>query len=463
MPLSLKARLTRWTAALTVLTATMATASDDLVTDFTLDNGMEVVVIEDHRAPVVVHMVWYRAGAADEPPGASGVAHFLEHLMFKATDNLESGELSKTVAENGGTDNAFTSFDYTAYFQRVAADRLDLMMSMEADRMQNLKLTETDITTERQVIIEERNQRTDNSAQALFGEQTSAAQYMNHHYGIPIIGWRHEMEKLGMEDVMAFYERYYAPNNAVLVVAGDVTPDEVRTLAEKHYAPIPANPDLEARDRPAEPPQIAERRLTYQDPRVAQPYVTRSYLAPERDAGDQKTAAALVMLAEVLGGGQTGYLTEKLVFEDQKALYTSAYYRGQSLDDTTFGLYIVPAAGVSLSEAETALDDTLAQFLEDGVDAEKLERIKTQLRASQIYERDDVQRLARRYGSALTQGLTVADIQDWPDLLQAVTEEDILAAAAEVLDRSQAVTGYLTGTDAPASAPQQPATEEISQ
>jgi zinc protease len=447
MTLSFPARLARWATALTLLTATMASASNDLVTDFTLDNGMQVVVIEDHRAPVVVHMVWYKAGAADETPGVSGVAHFLEHLLFKATDTLASGELSKTVAENGGTDNAFTSHDYTAYFQRVAADRLGLMMSMEADRMRNLRLTEEDILTERQVIIEERNQRTDNSPQALFAEQANAAQYLNHRYGVPIIGWRHEMETLGLEDALAYYERYYAPNNAILVVAGDVTPEEVRRLAKEHYEPIPPNPDLPERARPSEPRQTAERRLTFRDPRVAQPYVSRSYLAPERDPGDQETAAALVMLSEVLGGGQTGYLNEKLVFEQKKAIYTSAYYRGQSLDDTTFGLYIVPAEGVSLEDAEAALDATLAQFLRDGVDEAQLDRIKMQIRAGQIYERDNVERLARRYGSALTQGLTIRDIQEWPEILQRVTEEDILVAARDILNRDTAVTGYLMASD----------------
>lgn len=447
MTLSFPARLARWATALTLLTATMASASNDLVTDFTLDNGMQVVVIEDHRAPVVVHMVWYKAGAADETPGVSGVAHFLEHLLFKATDTLASGELSKTVAENGGTDNAFTSHDYTAYFQRVAADRLGLMMSMEADRMRNLRLTEEDILTERQVIIEERNQRTDNSPQALFAEQANAAQYLNHRYGVPIIGWRHEMETLGLEDALAYYERYYAPNNAILVVAGDVTPEEVRRLAKEHYEPIPPNPDLPERARPSEPRQTAERRLTFRDPRVAQPYVSRSYLAPERDPGDQETAAALVMLSEVLGGGQTGYLNEKLVFEQKKAIYTSAYYRGQSLDDTTFGLYIVPAEGVSLEDAEAALDATLTQFLKDGVDEAQLDRIKMQIRAGQIYERDNVERLARRYGSALTQGLTIRDIQEWPEILQQVTEEDILVAARDILNRDTAVTGYLMASD----------------
>ncbi|EAQ03813.1 peptidase, M16 family protein [Pseudooceanicola batsensis HTCC2597] len=444
MSLFSPARILKTVLALLLLAAPSAQAAEDLVTDFTLGNGMQVVVIEDHRAPVVVHMVWYRAGAADETPGVSGVAHFLEHLLFKGTDDLAPGELSKTVAENGGTDNAFTSHDYTGYYQRVAADRLGLMMSMEADRMRNIRLTETDILTEREVIIEERNQRVENSPQSLFREQAMAAQYLNHRYGVPVIGWRHEMEQLGLDDAMDYYRTFYAPNNAILVVAGDVTPDEVRTLAEEHYGPIPANPELpEERDRPAEPRQTAERRLVFEDPRVAQPYVSRSYLAPERDPGDQKTAAALVILADILGGGQTGYLTEKLTFEQKKAVYTSAWYRGQSLDDTTFGVYVVPAEGVSLEEAERAMDETLDRFLDEGVDEAQLERIKMQIRAGQVYARDNVESMARRYGSGLTQGLTIEDIQAWPDILQEVTEADILTAAREVLDRDRAVTGYL--------------------
>ncbi|MEM6325323.1 MAG: pitrilysin family protein, partial [Pseudomonadota bacterium] len=272
------------------------------VTDFTLDNGLEVVVIEDTRAPVVVHMLWYRAGAADEPPGVSGVAHFLEHLLFKATETLASGEFSETVTKNGGSDNAFTSQDTTAYFQRVASDRLELMMQMEADRMRNIALTENDIVTERNVILEERAQRTDSNPNALFSEQRMSALYMNHPYGIPIIGWRHEMEQLDMEDVLAFYDEHYAPNNAVLIVAGDVESDEVRVLAERHYGPIPANPDIGPRIRPSEPPQLAERRLIFEDPRISDPYVTRAYLAPKRESGAQEEAAALVILADLLNG-----------------------------------------------------------------------------------------------------------------------------------------------------------------
>lgn len=311
--------------------------------------------------------------------------------------------------------------------------------------MVNLQLSQEDILTEREVIIEERNTRVENDPGSLFGEQRRAAQYMNHRYGVPIIGWRHEMEALDKDAALAFYKRFYAPNNAILIVAGDTTPEEVRALAQEHYGPLPANPDLGPRMRPQEPPQKSERRLTFRDPRVAQPYVIRTYLAPERDPGAQETAAALVMLAELLGGGQTSVLNRKLQFETQTAVYTSAFYSGTSLDDTTFGLVIVPSDGIDLAQAEAALDRAIAEFIEEGVNTAQLDRIKFQMRAQQVYARDSVNALARRYGAALTSGLTVEDVQEWPDILQAVTEEDILAAAARVFDRTAAVTGKLTG------------------
>ncbi|MBL3705261.1 insulinase family protein [Sulfitobacter sp. BDSS02] len=417
--------------------------AEEPVTTYTLDNGMEVVVVEDHRAPVVQQMVWYRAGSADETRGVSGVAHFLEHLLFKATDNLESGEFSEVVAANGGEDNAFTSYDYTAYYQRVAADRLELMMEMESDRMKNLRLSESDILTERDVILEERNQRTDNNPRSLFAEQMNAAQFLNHRYGTPVIGWRHEMETLSLEDALSFYGTYYSPNNAILVVSGDVVPEEVLALAEQYYGVIPANPDLPERIRTTEPPQTAARRLIYKDARVAQPYVSRSYLAPERDPGDQERAAALTVLAEMLGGGTTSFLAEKLQFDNPTAVWTGAFYNGKSLDKTTFDMIVVPSDGVSLSEAEAALDEALAAFMERGVDMEQLERIKMQLRASQIYARDNVDGIGQRYGSALAIGLTVQDVQDWPDVLQAVTADDIMQAARDLFREESSVTGWL--------------------
>jgi len=434
-------RLTLIAAFAALLTPAVAQA-ESAVTDFMLDNGMQVVVVEDHRAPVVQHMLWYRAGSADEPKGSSGVAHFLEHLLFKATDKLEAGELSATVAANGGRDNAFTSYDYTAYFQRIAADRLELMMRMESDRMKNIRLTPENIATERDVILEERNQRTDNDPGSLFNEQLMAAQYLNHRYGTPVIGWRHEMEELDLDDALSFYELYYSPNNAILVVSGDVQPDEVRALAEEYYGVIPANPDLPERTRTEEPRQNAERRVLFRDDRVAQPYISRSYLVPERDTGEQETAAALTILAEILGGGTTSYFAEKLQFDQPTATYTSAYYSSVNLDDTTFRMIVVPSDGVSLENAEAALDAALVQFMQDGVDAEQLERIKLQIRAGEIYAQDNVDGIANRYGAALTSGLTIKDVQDWPAVLDAVTAEDIMQAA-RLLRREASVTGWL--------------------
>lgn len=431
-----------------VFAAATPVAAEEQVTGFTLGNGMQVVVIEDHRAPVVVHMVWYKAGSADETPGVSGVAHFLEHLLFKGTETLAPGEFSTTVARNGGRDNAFTSHDYTAYFQRVAADRLELMMRMESDRMVNLRLDETALATERDVIVEERNQRVENDPGALFREQMSAAQYLNHRYGAPVIGWMHEMRALGLADALLFYRTYYAPNNAVLVVAGDVTPDAVRALADKWYGAIPANPDLPERVRAAEPPQIAERRLILTDARVGQPYVSRGYLAPERDSGDQREAAALTILAEALGGGNTSILTEKLQFNDRFAVYSAAFYGGMSLDETTFGLIVAPAPGVTLEAAEAAMDAVLAEVMETGIAPDQLARIRMQIRADQIYARDNVERLANRYGRALTQGLSVADVQAWPDVLESVTAEEVRAATRKLFDRKRAVTGWLTTPEA---------------
>ena len=434
----------RWSLAAVAFGLSFGQALADKVSTFALDNGMQVVVIEDHRAPVVVHMVWYKIGAADESPGHSGIAHFLEHLMFQGTKEVPPEQFSKIVAAQGGSDNAFTTPDYTAYFQRVAADRLDLVMRMEADRMHNLTLSQNDVDTERKVILDERTERTDSDPSALLAEQMAAAQYMNHPYGIPVIGWRHEIEGLTRQDALEFYHANYAPNNAILIVAGDVTPQAVLDLAKKHYGPIPPSDKIHDRIRPTEPPQLAERRLVLADARVAQPYVVRNYLAAERKPDDQKEAAALTMLAQLLGGNRaTSVLPRALEFDQKVATYTEASYDGVSLDQTTFTLAVVPAEGVSLDQVEKAMDGVLDQFLKTGVDAEEFARIKAQVKADQIYSADNTQGLAHRYGMALASGLTVQDVQAWPDLLQAVTPDDVMAAAKKVLDRRQAVTGWL--------------------
>lgn len=434
--------------ALTCLATPAFSATDKAVSSFTLTNGLQVVVIEDHRAPAVTHMVWYKIGAADETAPHSGIAHFLEHLMFQGTHSLAPGEFSATVEALGGNDNAFTSWDYTAYFQRVAADRLDVMMRMEADRMRGLNLTEEDVATERQVILEERSQRTDSDPGSLMGEQMRAAQFLNHPYGRPIIGWRQEMEQLSRQDALDFYKANYAPNNATVVVAGDVTPEEVKALAEEFYGPLAPSENVTRKARPQEPPQLAERRLMMTDDRVSQPSLSRSYLAPERDPGNQRQAAALTILAEYLGGNPTtALMARKMQFEDPVAVYTGAAYDGTSVDDTTFGLYAVPLPGKSLADVEAALDKVLADFLAQGIDADDFARIKTQIRAADIYARDSSRGLAQTYGESLTVGLSIQDVQDWPDILQSITPDEVMAAAQSVLDRKASVTTWLSQTE----------------
>jgi len=409
---------------------------------YRLDNGLEIVVVEDHRAPVVSHMVWYRVGAADEEPGKSGIAHFFEHLMFKGTDKIGPSEFSKIVARNGGRDNAFTSYDYTGYFQNVASDKLDLVMGLEADRMVNLRMTADDIETERLVVLEERRSRTDNDPSAQLGEMMRATQFMSHPYGLPVIGWQHEIEALTHEDITAFYRRYYAPNNAILIVAGDTTGEEVLALAQKHFGPLePA--ELPLRVRPQEPPQLAPRRVLFEDQRVGRPSMRRSYLAPSRTAGEREQAIPLRFAADILGGGSTSRLYRALVVERQLASSAGAWYSGLSLDRTTFNIYAAPVPGVTLETLEAAVDEVIAEFLRDGVTTAELERSRTGMLASAVYARDSVFTSPRIFGSALTTGLSVAEIEAWPEDVARVEAADVAAAARAVLKPEVSVTGWL--------------------
>ncbi|TIX44590.1 MAG: insulinase family protein, partial [Mesorhizobium sp.] len=296
---------------------------DGKVTNFLLDNGMEVVVIPDHRAPIVTHMVWYKIGSADEPPGKSGIAHFVEHLMFKAaTINHAAGQLDRAVVEIGGSHNAFTSYDYTAYYQTVAPSALEQMMSFEADRMFNLSITDDDIQTERDVILEERRSGVDNDPEALLREEIDATLWQNQPYRIPVIGWMQEMEKLDWPDAKAFYDEYYTPNNAVLVVAGDVDPEVVKALAEKTYGKIARGPDLPPRIRPVEPEQNTRRTVTLTDARVSVPNFSTQWVVPSYHTAKPGEAEALDLLAEILGGD--ALLDDKLLVEPAAATAAEA-------------------------------------------------------------------------------------------------------------------------------------------
>ncbi len=412
--------------------------------EFWLENGMQVVVIEDHRSPAVTHMVLYRVGAADEPPGKSGIAHFVEHMMFRGTENYGPGEIDRIVESVGGVQNAFTTPDNTGYYQRVAAEHLETVMELESDRMDGLLVTAEDVATERNVVLEERNERTDSNPDAQFAEQRRAALYLNHPYGIPTIGWRHEIEALGLDDILEFYRRHYAPNNAILVVAGDAEPEEVLRLAKKHYGVHDASVEEFSRARRQEPPHRSARRMSMSDPRVAQPYLVRSYLAPERDPGDQEAAAALTILAEMLGGGGINSIfSQELELKAEKAIYTSASYGGGSIDDASFVLFALPKDGVPLEELEAEMDRVIADFLENEVDEEHLARIKAQLRAAWIYGLDDVQGLGFEYGKALANGLSIKDVEEWPAVLAAVTADDIIEAATAVFNLDNSVTGWM--------------------
>jgi zinc protease len=442
------------TAFFAVLAATLATLSSPApaapqVTQFKLENGLVVVVVPDHRTPVVTHMIWYKIGAADEVPGKSGIAHFLEHLMFKGTAKNPSGRFSQQLAAIGGQENAFTSSDYTGYFQRTSKEHLGTLMEFEADRMRGLVLTDDVVASERNVILEERNQRIDNEPHARLSEQMQAAQYLNHPYHRPIIGWRHEMEGLTREDALAWYHRYYAPNDAVLVVAGDVTPEEVKTLAENTYGKVAAEGTFGPRVRPQEPPQIAERRVIFGDLRVTQPSLQRTYLVPSYTTAKSGEGEALDLLAFILGGGSNSRLYRTLVVEQRLATNAGAWYQGTSYDDTRFGLSATPAPGVPLEKVEAAIDAEIASFLNQGPGADELDRSKNRMIADYIYAQDSQAALARMYGAALTTGSTVEAVLARPERLRAVTAEQVRDAARRFLDKRHSVTGYLVKDTAP--------------
>jgi zinc protease len=413
------------------------------VSSFTLENGLEVVVIPDHRVPVVTHMVWYRNGSADDPLGQSGIAHFLEHLMFKGTERHPAGEFSKVVSALGGQENAFTSFDYTAYFQRVSREHLGTMMEFEADRMTNLLIEEAVVGPERDVVLEERRMRVETDPSAQLSEAMAASLFVHHPYGLPIIGWMHEIEGLRREHALGYYRRFYTPENAILVVAGDVSSDEVRRLADRTYGGIAPQGARPERFRPLEPDPRAARHIAVADPKVEQPTLQRLYLTPSCMTAKDGDCYALELLAEVLGGGPTSYLYRKLVLERGMAVNAGAWYMGSAIEDTRFSIYAVPAQGVSLEALEEAVDDTLRSAPVEALDSEAIERAKTRLVAETIYQTDSQSSLARIFGSALAIGETVEYVRRWPGYIEAVLASDLAGAAERYLIPRRSVTGYL--------------------
>jgi zinc protease len=409
---------------------------------FTLANGMQVVVVNNARAPVVTHQVWYRVGSADEPPGRSGIAHFLEHLMFKGTVNLRPGEFSRRVARMGGRDNAFTGFDFTGYFQNVSRDRLEEVMRLESERMANLRLTDAEVNPERDVILEERRQVIEGRPAARLREQAMAALFLNHPYGRPIIGWEHEMRGLTRAHAEEWYQTWYAPNNAVLIVAGDITAAELRPLAERYYGAIAARP-VPQRVRPLEPPHVASRRVELRDPRVQQPSWSRYWLAPSYTTGAREHAYPLQVLSEIIGGGASARLYRSLAVDREIAAGIGAWYDPDSLDHGTFGVSASPRPGVEIAALEAAIEAEIARVLTEGVSDDEVRRALERLRVSAIFDRDSFSTAARIFGGALTTGQTVADVEAWPQRIAAVTTAQVNAAARAVLGAQGTVTAIL--------------------
>jgi len=410
---------------------------------FTLDNGMEVVVLANHRAPVVLHMVWYKAGSADEPKGKSGVAHLLEHLMFKGTTKYPDGAFSRTLAQHGGQENAFTTFDYTGYYQTVASDRLEMVMELEADRMTNLVLDPADVVTERDVVLEERNQRIENNPSArLRVEATKKLFPKDHPYGRPIIGWRPELAALTREDALAFYKAHYAPDNAILVVAGDVQLADVKRLAEKYYGAI-APAGTPKRASLVTDASIEGGETVLQDARVRQPVWTQTVLQPSYTNGTIKRVVALEVLHHVLGNSGTSRLYRKLVIEQALAVSAGTYYDSGARGEGRFVLHARPRRGVDLDTLASAMHAEFRRLLSEGLDPGELDRIKKRLLSAAVYARDEMKTGAWTIGGALAAGHPLTAVESWPEYIRAVTEQDVLDALAAVLAEPRKITTKL--------------------
>ena len=413
----------------------------------TLENGLDIIVIPDFRADVVTHMLWYRVGSADEPKGKSGIAHFFEHLMFRGTENIPPGEFSKTVARLGGQDNAFTSYDYTAYFQRIAKDKLGKMMEMEAERMQKLIIQDDIVAIERDVILEERSMRVDGRPASLLSEELRHRLHEGTSYEVPVIGWRAEIEKLNAADASAFYRRYYAPDNAVLVVAGAVTLDEVLALAQTHYGGLkpsgrPRAPRIAATDLTVANHAQAE---VLADARVRQPSWQRLYRLPQYKSAAKRQFAAADVLAEILGGGLTGRLYQELVVTQKLAVNVGAYSDSSRLDNGEFMVYAVPAPQVGFAELASAIEGEINKAQTTQMDADAMRRAKRQLVSDLVFARDSQQSMANIFGSAAMIGLSPEDVLAWVDEIEAVTADDVRRAAQAFLVAAHSVTGHLTG------------------
>ena len=406
-----------------------------------LENGLEIIVLENNRVPAIAHSIWYKVGSADEPNGKSGIAHFLEHLLFKGTDKLKPGEFSKIIARNGGKDNAFTSKNYTGYFQLIHKSKLELVMSLEANRMKNIKLVEKEFENEKTVVLEERYSRVDNNPSALLSEQINTALFMNHPYRKPIIGWEHEIKNLSLKDVMKFYEKFYAPNNAIVVICGDVNLEEVVRLAKKYFGSIKPS-KIDERSWTDEPTQHAPRGVILKSENTAIPVFRRHYLVPTYTKS-KKEALALEVFTEMFGNPITGMLFEEFVKKRKIARSASAYYYPDGFGDTSFTISIVPNKEVTLNDIESYLDKYLNEIQKNIVSSDELQKVKKRLVNETIFAQDSLYMGMRIFGSSLSTGYSLKDITNWSDDIQKVSINDLQNILLKTFDINKSVTGYL--------------------
>jgi zinc protease len=411
-------------------------------TSFTLANGLQFIVVPNHLSPAVNQMVWYKVGSTDEVPGKLGLAHYLEHLMFRGTSNLGPGEFSKMIAAQGGEDNAFTSYDYTAFHETVAADRLPMIMQMEADRMHNLQIMPETAVPELSVVLNERQQRTDNNPEGRFNEKLRNLLMPKYPYGRPVIGWKKEIEQLNATDAAAFYKQHYAPNNAVIIISGDVQPEQVMRLATSIYGGLPR---VDVAPRKALPPVTEPKlhRFVMKDAGVEQAQLELNVVVPSYATQKNTEAYAYEVLAETLDGGEVGPLYRHLVVDKSVASGVGAEYDPDSRGDALFTIAVTPQPGKTTDQVEKALQDELQALAQTGLDAKAIDDAKQRMERAAIFARDGLMMPGYAFGMALTTGHSVNDVEEWPNRIDHVTQEDVNAALRDLISNPHNIMAML--------------------
>lgn len=426
----------------------------DNIESFKLNNGMQVLVVHDARAPVVTHSVWYKVGAMDEKPGKTGLAHMTEHLMFKGTEKYPMGAMDKIVQRRGGVQNAFTSYDYTAYYQKVPVTELDTMMDLESDRMTGLRLTDAIFQPERKVVAEERKLTTDSNPSDRFFEQVMRRHYAQHTYGHPVIGWAKDIQNYTFKDALDWYATHYAPNNATMILVGNVTAGDIRPMVEKYYGDIKTLPSVPPRVVDVEPARTGELAYVKVDPQVQVAGWHRIYRAPSQfqgvaGAGVVKgEGTGLWVLAEILGGGTTARLYQELVVKQQLADGASADYHAVRAGESTFDVSIQPKDTVAADKAGEAAMAVVADLVANGVTEEELRRAKVSLKADEIYARDDPFTNMYRLGMWVSCGGKVEAFNDWMAEMDSLTVADVNALARKYLKTESSTLAVLAGRKA---------------